>query len=111
MRTIRGTPALFVQTHGEPAMLDHIGLDVPDIAASRAFYERALKPLGYAVVQEIREGGTTVVMFGVDGAPDFIISDKDRPGEAAHVAFRAGTRAEVDAFHAAALEAGGRDNG
>ncbi len=92
-------------------MLDHIGLDVPDIAASRAFHERALKPLGYRIVQEIVAGETTVVMFGVGDAPDFVISNKDRPAEAAHIAFRAGTRAQVDAFHAAALEAGGRDNG
>lgn len=92
-------------------MLDHIGLDVTDIARSRAFYEQALAPLGYAVVQVIEDGGTTVVMFGVDGEIDFVIADKDRPGEANHVAFRAGTRAEVDAFHAAAVAAGGRDHG
>jgi catechol 2,3-dioxygenase-like lactoylglutathione lyase family enzyme len=92
-------------------MLDHIGLDVADIAASRAFYENALAPLGYAVVHEIAEDGTTVVMFGVDGEIDFVIADKDRPGEANHVAFRAATRGQVDAFHAAALAAGGRDNG
>lgn len=92
-------------------MLDHIGLDVADIAASRAFYEKALAPLGYAVVHEIAEDGTTVVMFGVDGEIDFVIADKDRPGEANHIAFRAAARAQVDAFHAAALAAGGRDNG
>ena len=92
-------------------MLDHIGLDVTDIARSRAFYEEALAPLGYAVVHEIAEDGTTVVMFGVDGEIDFVIADKDRPGEANHIAFRAATRAQVDAFHAAALAAGGRDHG
>ena len=92
-------------------MLDHIGLDVTDIARSRVFYERALAPLGYAVVQTIEEAGATVVMFGVDGQIDFVIADKDRPGEANHVAFRATTRAQVDAFHTAALAAGGRDHG
>lgn len=92
-------------------MLDHIGLDVTDIARSRAFYEVALKPLAYEVVQQIEEDGTTVVMFGVGGEIDFVIADKDRPGEANHVAFRARSRDEVDAFHAAALAAGGRDNG
>lgn len=92
-------------------MLDHIGLDVADIVRSRAFYEKALAPLGYAVVHEIAEDGTTVVMFGVGGEIDFVIADKDRPGEANHIAFRAATRAQVDAFHAAALAAGGRDNG
>jgi len=92
-------------------MLDHIGLDVTDIARSRAFYEPALKPLGYEIVQQIEDEGTTVVMFGVGGEIDFVIADKDRPGEANHVAFRAQTRDQVDAFHAAALAAGGRDNG
>lgn len=92
-------------------MLDHIGLDVTDIARSRAFYEKALAPLGYAVVQEISEDGTTVVMFGVDGDPDFVIADKDRSGEANHVAFRAANRAQVDAFYKAAVAAGGRNNG
>lgn len=92
-------------------MLDHIGLDVTDIARSRAFYEQALAPLGYAVAQAIEDRGTTVVMFGVGDEIDFVIADKDRPGDANHVAFRAATRAEVDAFHAAALAAGGRDNG
>ena len=49
-------------------------------------------------------------MFGRH-EPDFVIADKERPGEGNHVAFRADTRAQVDAFHAAALAAGGRDNG
>ncbi|RZJ28102.1 MAG: VOC family protein [Brevundimonas sp.] len=92
-------------------MLDHIGLDVTDIIRSRAFYEQALAPLGYGVVQEIADNGTTVVMFGVEGQVDFVIADKDRPGEANHIAFRATTRDQVDAFHAAALAAGGRDHG
>ena len=91
-------------------MIDHIALDVADIARSRAFYAAALAPLGYTIVAEERDGAATVVMFGV-GEPEFVIADKDRPAEANHVAFRADTRAEVDAFHAAALGAGGRDNG
>ena len=49
-------------------------------------------------------------MYGADH-PEFIIANKDRPGEVNHVAFRTETRAQVDAFHAAALAAGGRDNG
>ena len=95
-------------------MLDHIGLAVRDIARSRAFYEQALAPLGYRVLaviapEEMATGGTAV-LFGV-GEPDFVIADNERPGEGNHIAFRAETRAEVDAFHAAALAAGGRDNG
>lgn len=92
-------------------MLDHIGLDVTDIARSTAFYTQALKPLGYEIVQQIEADSSTVVMFGVAGEIDFVIADKDQPGEANHVAFRADTREQVDAFHAAALAAGGRDHG
>ncbi len=91
-------------------MIDHLALDVSDIARSRAFYASALAPLGYRVLAEERDGDATVVMFGIE-APEFVIADKDRPGEGNHVAFRADTRVQVDAFHAAALAAGGRDNG
>lgn len=91
-------------------MIDHLALDVTDIGRSRAFYAAALAPLGYRILAEERDGEATVVMFGI-GEPEFVIADKDRPGEGNHVAFRAGNRAQVDAFHAAALAAGGRDNG
>ncbi|WP_332641107.1 VOC family protein [Brevundimonas sp.] len=91
-------------------MIDHLALDVMDITRSRAFYAAALAPLGFRIVAEEKDGEATVVMFGI-GEPEFVIADKDRPGEANHVAFRAETRAQVDAFHAAALAAGGRDNG
>ena len=94
-------------------MLDHIGVDVTDIRRSRAFYEAALRPLGYRVIQELtpeQTGGNPVVMFGIE-APEFVIAQDKAPGLGNHFAFRAGTRAEVDAFHAAALKAGGRDNG
>ena len=93
-------------------MIDHIGLAVTDIVRSRAFYKAALKPLGYRSVHEIpTEAGGTAVMFGVGEQVDFVIADNERTGEGNHVAFRVETRAEVDAFHVAALAAGGRDNG
>lgn len=91
-------------------MIDHIAFDVRDIARSRAFYAAALAPLGYRVLAEERDGDSSVVMFGVD-APEFIIADKDRPAEANHIAFRADRREQVDAFHTAAMAAGGRSNG
>lgn len=55
-------------------MIDHIGLAVSDIERSRAFYEAALKPLGYALVGEpmTNDIGGTVIMFGIDGEPDFV---------------------------------------
>ena len=95
-------------------MLDHVGLAVSDIQRSRAFYERALSPLGYRVMGVIppdqNASGGTAVMFGIDD-PDFVIADNERPGEGNHIAFRADNRAQVAAFHAAALAAGGHDNG
>lgn len=93
-------------------MIDHVGLAVSDIARSKAFYAAALAPLGYAVIAEERNTlGNTAVMMGVDGEIDFIIADGERVGEGNHIAFRTDSRAKVQAFHAAALAAGGRDNG
>ncbi len=93
-------------------MIDHIGLAVRDIVASKAFYTATLAPLGYAAVtEETNTLGNTAVMFGVAGEIDFVIADGERVGEGNHVAFRTDSRAKVDAFHAAALAAGGRDNG
>lgn len=93
-------------------MIDHVGLAVSEIARSKAFYAAALAPLGYAVIAEERNTlGNTAVMMGVDGEIDFIIADGERVGEGNHIAFRTDSRAKVQAFHAAALAAGGRDNG
>lgn len=93
-------------------MIDHIGLAVTDIVRSRTFYAAALAPLGYAVArEETNTLGNTAVLFAVAGEVDFVIADGERPGEGNHVAFRAAGRDEVDRFHAAALGAGGRDNG
>jgi catechol 2,3-dioxygenase-like lactoylglutathione lyase family enzyme len=86
--------------------IDHLNVGVSDLAASRAFYEPALAPLGYTVLMDRPYG----VGFGKDGKPDFWISD--RPTSAPlHVAFSSPDRATVDAFHREALAAGGRDNG
>ena len=90
-------------------MLDHLGINVSDYERSRAFYERALAPLGYELLMEPvpRFGG-----FGRDQKPTFWITDQREPAsENVHVAFAAPDRSTVDAFHAAALEAGGTDNG
>ena len=93
-------------------MLDHIGLAVTDLARSRAFYEAALAPLGITVLEVIdeNEAGGTAVMMG-DSEPFFVFADNEQPGEGTHVAFRAASRAQVDGFYAAAMAAGGRDNG
>jgi len=94
-------------------MIDHIGIVAGDYEAARRFYDAALGALGAGVVMSVPEaftGGAKVVGYGRD-KPDFWVSDCGEPGPGRHIAFSARSRAEVDAFHAAALAAGGRDNG
>jgi catechol 2,3-dioxygenase-like lactoylglutathione lyase family enzyme len=90
-------------------MFDHIGLNVRDYAASRAFYERALAPLGYSVVLAFDEW--KACGFGTEGQPTFWISEREPVTTGTHVAFATADRGTVDAFHEAALDAGGIDNG
>ena len=96
-------------------MLDHVGFAVTDIERSKPFYEAALAPLGITLLMtvpgDLTEAGGTALGFGSGGKPYFWIGDNERVGEGTHVAFAAKTRAEVDAFHAAAMAAGGTDNG
>lgn len=96
-------------------MFDHIGFPVADLARSRAFYERALAPLGIVVGMEITAemtgGEGEHIGFGPEGHPQFWIGTGRPLTGRLHVAFAARSRAAVDAFHAAALAAGGTDNG
>jgi catechol 2,3-dioxygenase-like lactoylglutathione lyase family enzyme len=103
-------------------MIDHIGLRVADLARSKAFYDAAFAPLGIDVLMTIGAevtGGSAVLGYGPRadgrdiqaGKPSFWISQEDALTGPMHVAFVAQTRAAVDAFHAAALAAGGVDNG
>jgi catechol 2,3-dioxygenase-like lactoylglutathione lyase family enzyme len=90
-------------------MFDHIGLNVSDYRASRAFYEQALAPLGYRVVMEFEEWKAAA--FGTTEKPEFWIAQRPPTTTGTHVCFRCESRGTVDAFHAAALAAGGADNG
>jgi len=90
-------------------MFDHVKFGVSDFAASKAFYLRALAPLGVAIVAEgppsygvelCAKGETSLCLFQTAEKPAHL-----------HLAFTAQSRAQVDAFHRAALEAGGKDNG
>ena len=96
-------------------MIDHVGFAVSDIEVSKRFYGAALAPLGVellmTVTPDMTEAGGTALGFGRDGKPFFWVGDNERVGEGSHVAFAVASRSEVDAFHAAALAAGGRDNG
>ena len=97
-------------------MIDHVGFKVSDYATSLAFYKRTLAPLGYGLVMEVTPAMTgndsQHAGFGANGKPDFWIgTSQAATGAGLHVALVARSRADVDAFHAAALAAGARDNG
>ncbi len=96
-------------------MIDHIGFAVADMEQARQFYVRALEPLGISVLMEVTEemtgGHGAHLGLGRDGNPFFWIGTGKPAVGGCHVAFAAPDRATVDAFHAAALAAGGRDNG
>jgi catechol 2,3-dioxygenase-like lactoylglutathione lyase family enzyme len=91
-------------------VIDHVTVGVSDLARSRDFYARALLPLGFSEISSAREGSTEIA-FGLEEAADFAISTAYLTGAPVHVAFAADRREQVDAFHAAALAAGGRDHG
>jgi catechol 2,3-dioxygenase-like lactoylglutathione lyase family enzyme len=98
--------------------LDHLGISVTDFAASLAFYEKALAPLGIKVAmkvgKEMTGGQYEGAGFGKQQKPDFWIGaggGKKAAGSSVHVCFAAENRAAVDAFYAAAIAAGGKDNG
>jgi len=88
------------------AVLDHVTLKVADYRRAEAFYDIALAPLG---LRRLFGDGESYAGYG-DERPFFWIGCDGRDGYA-HVAFAVADRAAVDAFHAAALSAGGRDNG
>jgi catechol 2,3-dioxygenase-like lactoylglutathione lyase family enzyme len=88
-------------------LLDHIGIRVSNYERSKAFYVAALAPLGYKLLFEHSISGAG---FGRSRKPDFWIK-QGQPSPALHIAFASDDRAMVDAFHKAAVAAGGRDNG
>lgn len=92
-------------------MIDHTGIGVADVARSSAFYDQALAPLGLRRAMQLPpEDGRDAVGYGRD-YPVFWIDRFHPHSVRQHTAFVAESRAEVDAFHAAALAAGGIDNG
>jgi len=95
-------------------MIDHVGFEVSDFERSKAFYEAALAPLGIELLMEPAEGAAAG--FGKETErgpkPFFWIGARGRPAvSGAHFAFGARSTEQVDAFHAAALAAGGTENG
>jgi len=88
-------------------IIDHIGLVVSDYEQCKTFFTQALEPLGITLVIEV-EG---MAGFGKDGKPEFWLGTHSQPQNPMQIAFAAESRAQVDAFHAAAIEAGGKDGG
>jgi catechol 2,3-dioxygenase-like lactoylglutathione lyase family enzyme len=92
-------------------MIDHTGIGVADIGRSATFYDAALAALGMRRVMQMPDNvGTDGVGYGFN-YPVFWIDRYHPHSVRQHTAFAAKTRAEVDAFHAAALKAGGTENG
>ena len=89
-------------------MFDHVVFGVRDYAASKAFYLKALEPLGVVLLQENALG----VEMGQRGGKDSLcmFQTEEKPARL-HIAFRAQNRGQVEAFYRAAIEAGGKDNG
>ncbi|MGG5886303.1 VOC family protein [Falsiroseomonas sp. HC035] len=97
-------------------MLDHVFISVADVDRSVAFYEQALAPLGitHGIDYDGRAGPPghpDLKGFGREGRTFFWLRPGEADGRAAHVGFVADSQAVVDAFHAAAMAAGTRDNG
>ena len=92
-------------------MIDHTGVGVANVVRSATFYDVALSALGLRrVVQLPEKDGSDGIGYGVD-YPVFWIDRFHPHSVKQHTAFAAKSRAQVDAFHAAALKAGGTDNG
>jgi catechol 2,3-dioxygenase-like lactoylglutathione lyase family enzyme len=95
-------------------MLDHLGLTVTDLARSKAFYKVALAPLAITLIKELSAedtGAHAHAGFGQDGKPSFWIGEGAHTAGPVYIAFVAQRRSDVEAFHRAAVRAGGRDNG
>ncbi|UAK24076.1 VOC family protein [Sphingomonas nostoxanthinifaciens] len=95
-------------------MIDHIGVGASDFAVSRRFYDAALGAIGVDAVIELtpeQTGGYHGVGYGAGGKPSFWLGSGGARGAGMHIAFAVSARGQVDAFHAAATAAGGRDNG
>ena len=88
-------------------MFDHVVFGVRDYAASKTFYLQAFEAIGMAIVQE----GSLGLELSADGKTSLCIFQTDEKPAHLHLALRAERRAQVDAFHRAALAVGGKDNG
>jgi catechol 2,3-dioxygenase-like lactoylglutathione lyase family enzyme len=95
----------------EQTMIDHVSIGVRDVARTKRFYDAALQPLGYKCLSE----GKGSLGYGADAVALWIgVAEHPVPADmksGLHFCFTAPTPRSVDAFHAAAVQTGGRDNG
>jgi len=89
-------------------MLDHVTIWITDLARSAAFYDQALRPLG---IERFASDGPNFAGYGADRKGFFWIGVRDAVPIGTHIAFASPSHAIVDAFYAAAMAAGGKDNG
>lgn len=88
-------------------MIDHVTIRVSDLGVTENFYLQALEPLGYKLIQ----GDDKFIGLGKDEKADTWFTISESKSGPVHIAWKADTKEEVDAFYKAALEAGGKDNG
>ena len=92
-------------------MIHHVSIGVRDLAKAKRFYDAAFAPLGYRLLNDFGES----VGYGAEGARYWVSAVKRPvpadPDSGLHICFEAASRKAVDAFHVAALGAGGKDNG
>jgi catechol 2,3-dioxygenase-like lactoylglutathione lyase family enzyme len=91
-------------------MFDHVKFGVSDFAASKAFFLKALEPLGVVVVSE-GSPAYGVELCRPNGQDSLVLHQTEEKPAHLHLAFRAENRQQVEAFYRAALAAGGKDNG
>ncbi len=88
-------------------IIDHMGIAVSDYEEAKAFYTKALAPLGIELIMEVQGWAG----LGRSGKPEFWFGKHSEPQKPMHIAFSADSRDQVDRFYEAALAAGGKDNG
>jgi catechol 2,3-dioxygenase-like lactoylglutathione lyase family enzyme len=88
-------------------IIDHVTFHIADLAASKAFYDKAFAPLGITQIMEFQG----IVGYGKNAKPEFWFAQSVHPQTPMHFAFLAATREQVDEFYRAAIAAGGKDNG
>ena len=111
------TARLLEESPAVSDVIDHVGIRVGDLSASRRMYEAALAELGFSVLGEGEFEGDAYVLFGRGESDDFSLHavggapGRDRVTTGAHVAFIASTEDAVVRWHSAAVHHGGADNG